>query len=234
MPAVPAGSRATSPRVRESRPLGVSQEDMLWEVSQTLQTVTQKFDYLAGEVEQIRAIKGPDPEQAAQSEDRLSKLEVAVSKVKSWKTLLGFLAFLVVGGLGVWTTLSGYARQQIIETVQEAHMENVEPSVKTITRMEKNIQHASVAADYLFRQKELDVQIQNVETELDIHRQQHQELLQEWSALKAARRAAGSKPTKSDRHIELEAQLKILHQEQVELKPRTPEEVVPKPEEVTK
>lgn len=192
------------------------------EVSQQLRANTRQFERVNQELAAFRNV----PPQASQSEERLNNVELAVSKVKPWKTLLGFVGFLIVGAIAVWTALGNYAKDRVVETVKAAHAdpENpIEPSVKTVTEMKGDIQQANVAADYLFRQKELDVQIQEVKIELEIHLQQHQERMQEWSAQKAARRTTKEKPIKTDRHVELEAKLKTLNQEQLKLEPKKPE-----------
>ncbi len=149
----------------------------------------------------------------ADSEERLTKVEQAVRWFSPWKTLLGFVAFLVVGGLAVYTSLRDYAQEAVVETVKAAHEDPdnpVEPSVKTVETMKEDLDKTASGVQELLNDRERQRRIKAVEVELELHQQQYQELVQEWTAKKAARRNPGEKPTKTPEHIALEAHYKGL------------------------
>ncbi len=155
---------------------------------------------------------------AEDSNDRLNKIEKAVKWASPWRQLVGFAVFLIVGAVAVYGALRDYARVQVIETVRAAHAEDeapVEPSVQTVTDIQTDMGSVKAGVDELVAEKEQRRKMKGVELELDLHREQHRQLLQEWSAKKAARRQPGQKPTKGDRHLQLEADLKRLASEKL-------------------
>ncbi len=170
-----------------------------------------RLDNLADKLGRLAATAG-----ASDSEERISKVEAAVKWASPWRQLIGFVTFLVVGGIAVYSALRSYAREAVIETVKEAHADEkapVEPSVQTVEKLKEDVGSVKTGVDALVQEKETRKQIKEVEIELELHRQQHQELVQEWSAKKAAGRRAGTKPQKNPRHIQLEADLKKLASE---------------------
>lgn len=152
------------------------------------------------------------------SNDRLTRIEKAVKWASPWRQLVGFAVFLIVGGVAVYTALRDYARVQVIETVREAHAEDeapVEPSVQTVTAIQTDVGSVKTGVDALVAEKEQRRKIKEVEIELELHAQQYDELVQGWNLKKASGRRAGEKPSKGDRHIELEAERKKLASEKL-------------------
>lgn len=183
------------------------QPDTPTPVDGSVNAITQMGQTLEDIQKQLADFKPPDP---GESDERLTAVEKAVARVSPWKTLLGLVAFLVVGGIAVVSALRDYAQEAVIETVKEAHKADVEPSVATVQALKENIETTGRGVSSLLEQQTLDKKIKTVEIELTIHQDQHQGLLQEWSAKKAARRKAGDKPQKTPEHIRLEARLKSL------------------------
>ena len=140
-------------------------------------------------------------------------VESAVKWATPWKNLVALIAFFVVGGISVMAAFNGYARGVVVETAKEAHSgkdPQVEPSVKTVEALKTDVASVKSGVDCLVQSKRHEDLIKSVEVELQLHRQQYADAMQEWSAKSAARRNPGEKPTKSDGHLNLEATLKKL------------------------
>jgi len=182
-------------------------------VDGTLPNLDRTLEQVNKTMQQMQAslaTMGPSP---ADSEERLNKVEKAVKWFSPWKALLGLIAFLVVGGVGVFTSLRDYAENAVVETVKAAHADvdnPVEPSVQTVEAMKSDLNKTAEGVQTLLNDRERQKAIKVVEVELDLHQQQYQGLIQEWTAKKAARRNAGDKPTKTPEHIKLEAHYKGL------------------------
>jgi len=148
---------------------------------------------------------------------RLSDVEKAVKWASPWRQMVGIVVFLVATGIAAYAFLRDKAEAAVIETVQEATAgENpkIEPSVKTVEQLKEDVGSVNSGVQELLKQQEDEKAIKAIEVELELHNQQHQELLQEWSAKKAAGHRAGTKPTKSDGHLKLEAERQRLLKQQ--------------------
>lgn len=187
---------------------------LLREVRTNQDQFGRRLEFFAGELEELRNGHDeegePDPED---SEQRLTAVETAVKWATPWRNLLVLLSFFIVGGVAVIAALRSYAEEAVIETAKRAHGGDdplVEPSVKTVSSIQEDVGSMKGGVDCLVAAQSRAKEVKKVEVELELHRQQHAELLQEWSAKKAARRNAGTKPKKSDRHVQLEATLATL------------------------
>ncbi len=180
--------------------------------------VTQDFskpqhvlDYLAGDIEEVKESTGPTADD--DSDARLTAVERAVKWASPWRNVAVIAGFVIAGGVAAYTSLRSYAKRAVIETVIEAHGgENpqIEPSVPTVQAMEADLASVKGGVDCLVAEQHHQKEMKEIEVALDLHRQQYEQLLQAWSANKAARRNAGKYPGKSDGHIALEGQLKTL------------------------
>ena len=151
------------------------------------------------------------------SHERLSSVEKAVKWASPWRQILGIVIVFVVGGIGAYTFLRDKAKEAVIDTVKEAHEGDnpiIEPSVKTVEEIRTNVNNVNKGVNKLLQHKAIEQQIKEVEVELELHRQQHQEAVQEWSTKRAAGKFAGNKPKKTDGHVALEAKLKKLSKEE--------------------
>lgn len=176
----------------------------------SVNALTQMTQTLVGIKADLDLLKGASP---SESEDRLSAVETAVTRIKPWKTLLGLVGFLVVGAIAVISTLSDYAQEAVVETVKAAHADEtnpIEPSEQRVKAIEKGLKTTGDGVQLLLDEKDHQKEVKAVEVELGLHQQQHEELVQEWSAKKAARRNAGNKPQKTPEHLKLEADYKTL------------------------
>ncbi len=194
--------------------------DLLLEIRTSQGNNTRRLDLLAGDVDSVReeldaartngAAAGPG---AGESEERLSAVERTVKWATPWRNVGVLVGFFLVGGVGVLAALRTYAEEAVIETVRGAHGGDaplVEPSVKTVTQLRNDVGSMKSGVDCLVATRARAKEMKEVEIELELHRQQHAELVQEWTSKKAARRNAGDKPKKSDGHVALEAALKTL------------------------
>jgi hypothetical protein len=157
-----------------------------------------------------KAAAAPHP---ADSDERLTAVESAVKWASPWRQLLGFVAFLVVGGIAVYTALASYAKDAVVETMKAAHQdeeEPVKPTVQEVNKLKEDVGSVKSGVEALVKEKETRQAVKKIEVELELHQQQHDETMQEWSLKKAARRRAGDKPQKTPRHIQLEAQRNTL------------------------
>lgn len=185
---------------------------LLEEIQRQQLATTERLDLLAGDIDVVkeqgsgpRSMPAPDD-----SEERLTQVERAVKWASPWRNLLVLIGFFVVGGVAVITTMRDLARDAVIETVSEAHGgedPQVEPSVKTVGGIQSDVADVKGGVDCLVAEQKREQRIKEIEMELDLHRQEHEQLLRSWSANKAARRRAGKMPTKTPRHLELEAAL---------------------------
>ena len=179
------------------------------EMQDTQADATKRLDDLAGDIEEIKDA----PHGAEASDERLTAVETAVKWATPWRNLGVLIAFFLVGGAGVVAATAGYAKEAVIETVKEAHKGDdplIEPSVKTVRQLQLDVGSMKGGVDCLVETRQRAKVVKGVELELELHRQQHRELIQEWTAKKAARRSAGKKPTKTDGHLALEARLETL------------------------
>ncbi len=194
----------TSPGVPSPIPADVTPIDG------SINALTQVNQTLVGIKADLDLLKGASP---GESDDRLTAVETAVTRIKPWRTLLGFVAFLVVGAIAIVGALSDYAQEAVVETVKAAHADEtnpIEPSEQRVTAIEQGLITTGEGVQTLLDEKDHQKEVKGVEVELGLHQQQHEELVQEWSAKKAARRVAGNKPTKTPEHLALEADLKTL------------------------
>lgn len=167
-----------------------------------------RLDSIASKL--AKAAAAPHP---ADSDERLTAVESAVKWASPWRQLLGFAAFLVVGGIAVYTALASYAKDAVVETMKAAHQDEeapVKPTVQEVNKLKEDVGSVKTGVEALVQEKETRQAVKKIEVELEIHQQQHEELIQEWSAKKAARRPAGQKPQKSPRHIQLQAERNTL------------------------
>lgn len=176
--------------------------------------VQQKIDQLDRISDKlVAATESPG---ASSSEERLTDIERAVKWASPWRQLLGFIAFVVAAGVALYAAVGSFARESVVETVRAAHQDEenpVEPSVQTVQQLKNDVASVKGGVDCLVAGKKREKAVKAVEVELELHRQQHSELIQEWSAKKAARRSAGDKPTKTDGHLALQAELERLSAE---------------------
>lgn len=189
--------------------------ELLTAIQRQQLATTQRLDLLAGDIDEVRSARQPPPPppNPEDSEQRLTNIERAVKWASPWRNLLVLLGFFVVGAVGVVTSLRSLAEEAVIETVSEAHAgehPQIEPSVKTVSELQRDVGAVKGGVDCLVAEKRKAQDMRAIELELDLHKQQYDELLQAWSANKAARRNAGEKPQKSPRHLQLEASLKAL------------------------
>lgn len=147
------------------------------------------------------------------SGERLSRVERAVKWATPWRSLLALILFLVTGAVGVLMAIRGYAETTIIETVQAAHKDGLEPSVPTIEEMKERLETTSEGVEGLLLDRERQKTIRALEFELKLHEEQYAQRLQEWNARRAARRRAGEKPEKTPEHLALEAALRATLQD---------------------
>ncbi len=200
-----------------TRPEPLSAGDQLLAIARNIETqqaaTSERLDLLAGDIDELSAQAsaghpGPDG-----SDERLTAVEGAVKWATPWRNLAVLVSFFVVGGIGVLAALASYAERSVIETVKEAHGGDdptVEPSVKTVEQLKQDVGSMKGGVDCLVGARKRTKEIKNLEVQLEPYRQQHQDLIQEWTANKAARRRTGEKPVKTDGHLALEAQLKKL------------------------
>lgn len=146
-----------------------------------------------------------------------AQVEKAVKWASPWRQLVAFLAFMLVGAGSVYAAMRDYAREQVVDTVRDAHKadENpVEPSVQTVKQLQTDVTTVKTGVNTLVDEKKRRQEMESIELELEPHREQYQQQIQEWSTRKALHpNRTYTKPLKSDRHIELEAQLKKLTKE---------------------
>lgn len=150
------------------------------------------------------------PAAAEESDDRLSQVEAAVKWASPWRQAIGFVAFMVVGGVSVVTALSTYAKDAVVETVKDAHKAEdypIEPSVQTVETLKTDVGSVKAGVKTLIQEEQRRNEVKGIEVELEGHDEQYQLKLQDYSAQKARGREPG-KPGKSDRHIQLEAKRK--------------------------
>lgn len=213
-PAEPAVPNALAAAPTRPEPLSPAEQTLaiVLEMQDTQADATRRLDDLAGDVEALKPT-GAEASDAAASDERLTAVETAVKWATPWRNLAVLIAFFLVGGAGVVAATGSYAREAVIETVKEAHQGDeplIEPSVKTVNQLQVDVGSMKGGVDCLVETRQRAKVIKGVELELELHRQQHRELIQEWTAKKAARRSAGKKPTKTDGHLALEAKLETL------------------------
>jgi hypothetical protein len=173
----------------------------------------KRLDLLAGDVGSLHEEHEDEATASSTSDERLNQIERAVKWATPWRNLAALVAFFIVTGGAMVVALRGSFKEAVVETVKEAHggdAPTVEPSVKAFTMLEKDVGSMKGGMDCLVAAKRREKSVKEVEVELELHVQQHAELVQEWSAKKAARRSTGDKPKKSDGHLALEAKLKRL------------------------
>ena len=167
-----------------------------------------RLDLIANKLAQAAA--APHPED---SDERLTAVESAVKWASPWRQLLGFAAFLAVGGVAVYTALASYAKDAVVETMKAAHQDEkapVRPTVQEVEDIKEDMGSVKAGVEALVQEKGTRQAVKKIEVELELHQEQHDETIQEWSAKKAARRPAGQKPQKTPRHIQLEAERNTL------------------------
>jgi hypothetical protein len=172
----------------------------------------KRLDLLAGDVESLHE-EHEDTATASASDERLTQVERAVKWATPWRNLAALVAFFILTGGTMIVALRGSFKEAVVETVKEAHggdEPTVEPSVKAFTLLEKDVGSMKGGMDCLVAAKKREHAVKALEVELELHQQQHEERVQEWTARKAARRSVGEKPKKTDGHLALEAKLKRL------------------------
>ena len=150
------------------------------------------------------------PQSAGESDDRLTDVEAAVKWASPWRQLLGFAAFLIVGGISAVTALRGYAEDAVVETVRKAHKAEgapIEPSVQTVETLKEDVASVKSGVESLLQEEKRRNEVKGIEVELEGHEVQYQLKLQDYAAKKARGREIDM-PGKGDRHIQLEAQRK--------------------------
>lgn len=184
----------------------------LQSIHQKQDAYLKRLDLLAGDVDSLHEENGNGSDASA-SDERLTEVEKAVKWATPWRNLAALVAFFLVTGTAMVVALRGSFKDAVVETVKEAHggdEPTVEPSVKSFTLLKQDVGSMKGGMDCLVAAKRRERAVKEVEVELQLHRQQHAELVQEWSAQKAARRPAGNKPKKSDGHVALQAKLERL------------------------
>lgn len=191
--------------------------ELLGEIQRQQIANTQRLDLLAEDVSKNGSARAGESEDAEQSEARLNAVERAVKWASPWRNLVVLVVFFVLGAFGAYTTMRDYARRAVIDTVKAAHNgedPEIEPSVRTVDGIQSDLGSVKSGVDCLVAEKHREKLIREVEIELELHRQQYDQQVQEWSANKAAGRFI-KKPTKSDGYLALEARLqKVVTQKE--------------------
>jgi hypothetical protein len=200
-----------------TRPEPLSPADQLLAIARNIETqqaaTSERLDLLAGDIDELSAQTTAGRPSPDDSDERLTAVEGAVKWATPWRNLAVLVSFFVVGGIGVLAALANYAEKAVIDTVKEAHSGDepaIEPSVRTVEQLKQDVGAMKGGVDCLVGARKRTKAIKNLEVQLEPYRQQHQDLIQEWTANKAARRRTGDKPTKTDGHLALEAELKKL------------------------
>jgi hypothetical protein len=144
---------------------------------------------------------------------RLGTVERAIKWANPWRQIIAFVAFFISASVTSYMFLRETAQDAVIDTVRKAHEGDnprIEPSVKTVRKLEEDVGSVKEGVNRLLEHKQTEAKIQKIEVELELHRQQYQEAIQDWSARKAAGRHVRERPKKSDGHLKLEAELKNL------------------------
>lgn len=199
-----------------------SQQDALAEALTSLTTTISdidarsqtRFDYLAEEIEELR--NGHDEDiaesqnaklEASQSDERLSRVEKLSKWANPWRQILLLAGMLLTVLVTAYTVTRDYAKEALIETVQEAHKDNVEPSVKTINGLKQNSKATEDGVKALIEDRKHHRQIEQIQFELKLHTKQYEGEIEKWEA----KRKRGPEPTKTPRHLQLEALLNTLN-----------------------
>jgi hypothetical protein len=193
-----------SPLAEDKTPVEGASLSTVEQTLQVVQAVQQAQQQMMGQM---------GPGSPGGGDERLSDIEKAVKWASPWRQMVGIVVFLVATGIAAYAFLRDRAEAAVIDTVQEAtggENPKIEPSVKTVEKLKKDVGSVKTGVGELLKQQENEKLIKAVEVELELHNQQHQELLQEWSAKKAAGQRPGRKPTKSDGHLKLEAERQRL------------------------
>lgn len=173
-----------------------------------------RFDYLAEEIEELR--NGHDEDvvesqratlNASESDERLSRVEQLSKWANPWRQILLLAGMLLTVLITVYTVTRDYAKETLIETVRDAHKEDIEPSVKTINGLKQNGKATEEGVKALIEDRKHHRQIEQIQFELALHVKQYDEKVKKWEAKKRR----GQKPGKEPRHLQLEALLNTLN-----------------------